>query len=107
MSSPLPPDLDRLGEQLARAAGTTIAVRRARRERRARIAIAAVIGALAFATLMPGPLSPGMRGLDSATRLASVTGPPPGCEHMHGEGFLLPRCDAAEAAVSHRPYAWR
>jgi hypothetical protein len=102
----LPPDLDRLGEQLARAAGSTVAARQARRERRRRVAITAVIGALAFATLTPAALGPAVRDIAN-TRLAAFTELPPGCEHLHGDGFLMPRCDAADAAVSHRPYAWR
>jgi hypothetical protein len=102
----LPPDLDRLGDQLARAAAGTLAARRARRERRARIATAGVVGALAFATLTPAALGPAVRDI-TTTRLASFTALPRGCEHLHGHAFLMERCDAAEAAVSHRPYAWR
>ena len=49
----LPPDLDRLGDQLARAAAGTLAARRARTERRRRIALAGAVGALAFAALTP------------------------------------------------------
>jgi hypothetical protein len=102
----LPPDLDRLGEQLARAAGSTLAARRARRERRWRVAITAVVGALAFATLTPAALGPAVREIAN-TRLAAFTAPPPGCEHLRGEGYLMARCDAGKATVSHRPYAWR
>jgi hypothetical protein len=101
----LPPDLDRLGDQLARAAAGTLAARRARTERRLRIALAGVIGALAFAALTPANVGQGIRVI-TGTQLASATGPS-GCEHARGSGYMLPRCAAAAAAVPHRPYAWR
>jgi hypothetical protein len=105
MASPLPPDLDRLGDQLARAAGDTLAERRLRTERRARIALAAAIGALTFAALSPADLGRATRDL-TGVPLVSVT-IPRGCDHPHGAGYMLPRCGAADAAVPHRPYAWR
>jgi hypothetical protein len=101
----LPPDLDRLGDQLARAATGTLAARRARTERRVRIALAGVIGALAFAALTPADMGQGVRVI-AGTQLASAT-IPGGCEHPRGSGYMLPRCAAAAAAVPHRPYAWR
>jgi hypothetical protein len=101
---PLPPDLDRLGDQLTRAAGDTLA-RRLRTERRARVALAGVIGALTFAALTPANLGNGVRSL-TGVRLVSAA-IPHGCEHLRGPGFMLPRCGAAAAAVPHRPYAWR
>jgi hypothetical protein len=101
----LPPDLDRLGDQLARAAESTLIARRARSERRARIALAGVIGALAFAALTPANMGQGVRVI-TGTQLASVT-VPRACEHARGSGYMLPRCAAASAAIPHRPYAWR
>jgi hypothetical protein len=101
----LPPDLDRLGDQLARAAASTLAARRARTERRLRIALAGVIGAIAFAALTPAQMGHGVRVI-AGTKLASAT-IPRGCEHARGAGYMLPRCAAAHAAVSHRPYVWR
>jgi hypothetical protein len=101
----LPPDLDRLGDQLARAAASANAARRARTERRLRVALAGVIGALAFAAFTPADMGHGMRVV-TGTQFASMTGPR-GCEHARGSGYMLPRCAAAVAAVPHRPYAWR
>jgi hypothetical protein len=100
---PLPPDLDRLGVQLAAAAAHTRDKRRRRGEQRRRLAIAGVIGAIAFATLTPGALGPAMRDLT----LANVIVVPPGCETPRGAGFMLERCETAQAARPHRPYAWR
>jgi hypothetical protein len=53
----LPPELDRLGDDLVAA------VRRKtiRRERRRRLALAGVVGALAFAGLNPATLDPSQR----------------------------------------------
>jgi hypothetical protein len=102
--SSLPPDLDRLGDQLARAAGHTLAAR-LRREQRLRVVLAAVIGAVAFAAFTPADLGQAVRTL-GGTELVSAT-IPAGCEHPRGSGYVLPRCAAAQAAVPHRPYAWR
>jgi|tagenome__1003787_1003787.scaffolds.fasta_scaffold20127815_2 hypothetical protein len=99
----LPPDLDRLGKQLTAAAGQTRDRRRRQGEQRRRLAIAGIIGAIAFAVLTPAQLGPAVRDLT----LAQAIVVPPGCEHPRGSGFMLPRCEAAPAAQPHRPYAWR
>jgi hypothetical protein len=99
----MPPDLDRLGDQLASAAGCTLERRRRRSERRRRVATAGVVGALAFAALAPAQLGPAVRTLS----LASATAERPWCEHPRGTNFRLERCTPAQAAVPHRPYAWR
>jgi hypothetical protein len=101
----MPPDLDRLGDQLAQAAGDTLARRRLRSEQRRRMTIAGVVGAIAFAILTPGSLGPGIRELAGAP--LAVTYEPPGCDLPRGAGYMLPRCEPADAAVPHRPYAWR
>jgi ferric-dicitrate binding protein FerR (iron transport regulator) len=97
----LPPDLDRLGQQLAGAAGTQLAVRRRRAARRRRVTRTAVAAAVAFAVLAPGPLGTGVRDL-ARTDLA---GEPPGCRLPDGATLQPPACDAA--FFLHRPYAWR
>jgi len=99
----LPPDLDRLGDQLAAAAARTRDRRHRNAEQRRRFAVAGVVGALAFVALTPAPLGPALREFT----LANVSVVPPGCETPRGSGFMLPRCEAADAAVPHRPYAWR
>jgi hypothetical protein len=99
----LPPDLDRLGDHLATAAAGTRDRRRRHAEQRRRFAVAGTIGAIAFAVLTPAQLGPAVRGLTLAT--ASFV--PPGCDHLRGSGYMLPRCVAAPAARPHRPYAWR
>jgi hypothetical protein len=101
----IPPDLDRLGDQLASAAERTRDRRCRRSEQRRRLTTAGVVGAIAFAALTPAELGPAIRTFTGA-RLAAVA-EPPGCDHSRGSGFMLARCERASAAVSHRPYAWR
>jgi len=101
----MPPELDRLGEQLAAAAGRTLQIRRRRSDRRRRMATAGVIGVIAFAVLTPAELGPAIRTLSGAS-LASTT-ERPWCDLPRGTGFRLERCKPADAAVPHRPYAWR
>ena len=101
----MPPDLDRLGEQLAAAAGHTLENRRRRSHRRRRMAAAGVISVIAFAVLMPAQLGPAIRTLSGAS-LASTT-ERPWCELPRGTGFRLERCKPADAAVPHRPYVRR
>lgn len=96
----LPPDLERLGAVLTGAARR----KRAVRERRRRIALAGVIGALAFAVLTPGPLGTGARDL-AGISLAGADLGPLGCDHPRGATFRLPACDAR--MVLYRPYAVR
>jgi hypothetical protein len=98
----LPPDLDRLGDQLAAAATGTRDKRRRHAELRRRLTVAGIAGAIAFAVLTPASLGPAIRDF---TLAAAVV--PPGCEHPRGSGFMLPRCESAQAARPHRPYAWR
>jgi hypothetical protein len=102
--SNLPPDLQRLGDELTGAAARAAAADRLRREGRRRLALTATIGALVFATLTPGALGPAHRDVHlSALPAAEVA--PPGCDQPRGARFSLPACPAGR--VLHRPYAWR
>jgi hypothetical protein len=92
----LPPDLARLGDQLAVAARRSAA----RRERRRRIAVAAIVGAAAFATLTPAALDPAQRGPGSVDAAAT----PMACDHPRGAQFTMVACD--EPMILHRPAAW-
>jgi hypothetical protein len=100
----LPPDLDRLGQQLAGAAGTTLAARRRRAERRRRVTLAALAAVLVFAVLAPGSLDSGVRDLGHPN-LVGAGVEQIGCEASLGRSFILPTCDGP--MVLHRPYAWR
>jgi hypothetical protein len=91
----LPPDLARLGDELARAASRNAA----RRERRRRIAAAAVAGAAAFVVFTPAALDPAQRPL----RFADATVRSAGCDHPRGAKFTMVACEGP--MVLHRPYA--
>jgi hypothetical protein len=92
----LPPDLARLGDDLARAAGR----KAARRERRRRMAAAAAVGAAVFVCLTPAALDPAQRALTLASTARYAE---PGCDHPRGARFTMVACE--EPMVLHRPYA--
>jgi hypothetical protein len=92
----LPPDLARLGDDLARAARRDAA----RRERRRRIAAAAVAGAAAFVAFTPAALQPAQRTITFAS---SARYAEPGCDHPRGARFTMVACEGP--MVLHRPYA--
>jgi hypothetical protein len=96
----LPPDLERLGALLAGAARR----KHAARERRRRVALAGVVGALAFAVLTPGPLGTGLRDV-TGVGLAGAGLEPLGCDPPRGATVRLPACDGP--MVLYRPYAVR
>jgi hypothetical protein len=100
----LPPDLDRLGQQLAGAAGSTLAARRRRAERRRRITLAAVAGVLVFAVLTPSRLGTGVRDFGHANIVGTGV-EQIGCEPSNGRSFILPTCEGP--MILHRPYAFR
>lgn len=93
----LPPDLDRLGEDLVTAAGRTTARRAARR----RFTIAALGGALAFAALTPAGLEPAHRDLMVVAVAESFARP--GCDQPRGARFTMAACE--RPMVLHRSYA--
>ena len=93
----LPPELARLGDELARAASR----RAARRERRRRIAAAAAVGAAAFVAFTPAALDPAQRTLTFADATANYA--EPGCDHPRGARFTMAACEGP--MVLHRPYA--
>ena len=100
----LPPDLDRLGQQLAGAAGSTLAARRRRAERRRRITLAALAAMFVFAVLTPSPLDTGVRDLGHANIVGAGV-EQIGCADARGRSFILPDC--AGPMILNRPYAWR
>ena len=108
MHGDLPPDLQRLGDQLTGAAARTAAAERLRREGRRRLAITATLGALVFATLTPAALGPAHREVRVAA-LPAEGFAPPGCDQPRGARFMLPACEAVPVLTMqrHRPYAWR
>jgi hypothetical protein len=92
----LPPDLLRLGDELADAAARTTGARRARRRR---FAVAVLAGALAFAVLTPDALEPAHRQLTVASTAGTYA--IAGCDHARG----APLVGCEGPMVLHRPYA--
>jgi hypothetical protein len=103
----LPPDLQRLGDELTEAAARTTAAGRLRRETRRRLALTIAVGALVFAALTPAALGPAYHDLDSATfaSLRVATYAPQGCDQARGARFTLVTCP--DLTQIHRPYDWR
>jgi hypothetical protein len=92
----LPPDLARLGDELAGAARRAAA----RRERRRRVAVAVTVGAAVFAAMTPAALDPAQRGLGTLDAAAT----PMGCDQPRGARFTRVACE--EPMILHRPAAW-
>jgi hypothetical protein len=94
----LPPDLARLGDELAAAARRA----KARRERARRFATATAIGALAFAALTPATLDPAQRAVSFADTAARYERP--GCDYPRGARFTLAACRGSR--ILNRTAAW-
>jgi hypothetical protein len=96
MSSQLPPDLSKLGDQLARATQRAAAARRWRVELRARLAATAAAAAVALAVLFPGVL--GSADRDNQLLQFAATGAsyvPTACDQPRGATFAAARPCAA------------
>jgi hypothetical protein len=91
----LPPDLARLGDELAAAARRT----KARRERTRRFAIATATGALAFAALTPAALDPAQRAVSFADTAARYERP--GCEYPR---FTMAACKGSRTLNRTAPW---
>jgi hypothetical protein len=106
MRPPLPPDLDRLGDQLAVAAARELAARRRRRMLLARLAAIAVAAVMALAALAPG----GLGSADSppaAHRVLLALAPTPSwCDPPRGGQFAIPACRPQQPITPGRPGRW-
>jgi hypothetical protein len=90
----LPPDLSRIGDELAAAAARSLRARR-RRAVVARALVTAVAGVLAFAAMAPGRLGTAQStGAAPAALLASSSGEGlrAGCDQPRGARFALTGC---------------
>jgi hypothetical protein len=102
MHDPLPPDLARLGDQLA--AATARAGARARRNARlARLGVTGAVATLALAVFAPGVLHPtdGTRTL--AIAAASTSYRPMACDQPRGATFAAARPCAAPGTTDATP----
>jgi hypothetical protein len=94
----MPPDLSRIGDELAAAAARSLRARR-RRALVARAAVTATAGVLAIAALTPGELGTAQGGRPLTTLLASTSSAPAGCDQLRGAQQSLPAC--AAPAIAH------
>ncbi len=102
MHDPLPPDLARLGDQLA--AATVRARARARRNSRmARLGITGAVAAMAVAVFAPGALHPGDSARQLAIASASVIYRPAACDQPRGATFAAARPCAAPGTTDATP----
>ena len=102
MHDPLPPDLARLGDQLA-AATARAGARERRKMRLVRVGITGAAAALALAVFAPGALHPtdGTRTL--AIAAAGSTYRPMACDQPRGATFAAARPCAAPGTTDATP----
>jgi hypothetical protein len=106
----LPPDLERVGDDLVAAATRSLAARRTRRRRLARTASTGVAALVSLAALIPAALGPAELN-PSRVLLARATGiEPPGlpvvCDQPRGGRISLAVCAAGEPIRLGRPRRW-
>jgi hypothetical protein len=107
---PLPPDLDRVGEDLVAGASRQIAARQHRRALATRMAGTAVAALLAGAVLLPAALGPSTRNgasvLFARTVVLDAPALPAACDQPHGGRLRLAACATADPMRIGRPRRW-
>jgi hypothetical protein len=110
MPKRLPPDLERVGDDLVAAAARSLAARRTRRRRVARTASTCVAATVALTAFAPAALGPAVPSpTDVLLARASVIEPtrlPVACDQPGGRRVLLPICAAGEPIRLGRPRRW-
>ena len=102
MHDPLPPDLSRLGEQLASATARD-SVRRRRNARMARLGLTGGAAALAMAVFAPGVLHRADGARSVAFASASVIYRPIACDQPRGATFAAARPCATPGTTDATP----
>ena len=102
MHDPLPPDLARLGDQLA-VATTRAGARQRRRKRMARLGVTGAAAALAIGVFAPGPLHPSDGARTLAMAAASVSFKPTACDQPRGGTFAAARPCATPGTTDTTP----
>jgi hypothetical protein len=110
MAARLPPDLERVGDDLVAAAAHALAARRRRHRLLARIASTGVAALIAVAALAPTALDPVARSTSELLLARAPTFTPPGlpaaCDQPRGGRLSLPACAAGEPIRLGRPRRW-
>ena len=102
MHDPLPPDLARLGDQLATATARAGA-RARRRARMLRLAATGAVTALAVGVFVPGSLHPSDGARTLAIAAASASFKPTACDQPRGATFAAARPCAAPGTTDATP----
>jgi hypothetical protein len=104
---PLPPDLERVGDDLVAAASRDVATRRHRRGLAARTVGTLVAAVLSGALLLPAALGPSMRNplLARTDALEAVPAQPTACD-LPGGRVTLPACTPGDPMRIGRPRRW-
>jgi len=102
MHDPLPPDLARLGDQLA-VATTRAGARARRRKRMARLGLTGAAAALAIGVFAPGALHPSDSARTLALAAASVSFKPTACDQPRGGTFAAARPCATPGTTDATP----
>ena len=102
MHDPLPPDLARLGDQLA-VATARAGARVRRRKRMARLGVTGAAAALAIGVFAPGALHPSDGARTLAIAAASVSFKPTACDQPRGGTFAAARPCATPGTTDTTP----
>jgi hypothetical protein len=106
MPQDLPPDLSRLGAELAAATDRAVGERRLRRARLLRLGACGLAAVLALGALPPSRLGPADRAappVQLALTATPVGFAPRACDQPRGARFGLPGCPAPIRTVVRRP----
>jgi hypothetical protein len=104
MTDELPPDLSRLGDELARATTVSAHAERRRTIQRRRLAVTATATVLGFVALAPGTLQPGDGSSPIQLAAAAVAGyHPTACDRPRGATFAAARPCASPGTTDVTP----
>ena len=103
MHEPLPPDLDRLGDQIAAATARARARVHRRKVLLARLAATGAAAALALGVFAPGALHPSDSARTLAIAAASASFKPTACDQPRGATFAAARPCATPGTTDATP----
>jgi hypothetical protein len=107
MHERLPPDLERVGDQLVAAAARSLADRERRRARLGRLGAIGVAAILTPAVVLPAAVGPAERPPDALPQLAAQAPiVPAACDPPRHGAVGIRLCSAGEPTVVGRPHRW-
>jgi hypothetical protein len=105
MAPRLPPDLERVGDELIAAVARSVQARRRRRRVAARSVLTGLAALAAAAAFAPAGLAPSTGG-GADPLLARVPAVPAACDQPTGGRLALPVCAAGDPVPLGRPRRW-